>query len=142
MNDVKDLKKSLPPMEATFSLDAVEGMVTQKIYDGVFTCKIPNIKAQALIEKHKAMLNGGLQGSLDPITLHMHHMLGYLRYTLTEFPKWWKESDMGYDLYDGNIVSAIYQKVMEHETSWMETVWGKEESAQEGKAPDEPHTTA
>lgn len=129
-------------MESSFSINSLEGIITRKLFHGDFTCKIPNLKIQALIEKHKAMLNGGLQASLDPLTLHMHHMLAYLRYTLTDFPKWWKEADMGYDLYDGNIVEELYNRVMKFESEWMEAVWGPEEKAPEVKAPNEPNTPA
>jgi hypothetical protein len=142
MNDVKDLKKSLPAMENSFSITALEGMITGKKYEGNFTCKIPNLKTQALIEKHKAMLNGGLQASLDPLTLRLHHRLAYLRYTLTEFPKWWKDADMGYELYDGNIVEELYDRVMKFEADWMEAVWGPEEKAPEEKTPDESNPSA
>jgi hypothetical protein len=127
MNDVKDLKKSLPAMENSFSLAAAEGIITKKTYDGNFTCKIPNIKTQSLIEKHKAMLNGGLEPSLDFATKHMHNMLAYLRYTLTEYPKWWKDADMGYELYDSNIVEEVYTKVLKFEKEWLESIWGPEE---------------
>lgn len=55
-------------------------------------------------------------------------MISYLRYTLNvkECPRWWKESDLGYEMYDENVVEAIYDKVLEHEVQWMRAVWGDE----------------
>jgi len=132
MNDVKDLKKSLPATESSFIID-LEGMVTGKQYQGEFACKIPNIKDQAAIAKHRAMLNGGFDAGLDIGTKNMHHMISYLRYTLTLFPKWWKEADLGYALFDPNIVEEVYAKVLDFEKTWLESVWGPEE-----KEPDEP----
>jgi hypothetical protein len=129
MLEVKDLKKSLPPMENSFSLVAFEGGITKKIYEGNFSCKIPNVKLQALIEKHKAVLNGGLEASLDGGTRHVHHMLAYLRYTLVQTPKWWSETDMGYELYDLNVIQEIYDKVLQFEKEWLENIWGPEDKA-------------
>lgn len=133
MSDIKDLKKSLPSMENSFSIVALEGILTKKQFEGNFTCKIPNMKTQALIAKHKAMLNGGMEASLDLGTRNLHHMLAYLRYTLTDYPKWWKENDLGYELFDINVIEEVYAKVLSFEKEWLESIWGPEE-----KAPDEP----
>lgn len=126
MSDINALNKALPLMENSFTIDE-EGILKKIRYTGDFTCRIPNIKIQALISKHKAMLNGGFELGLDVGTKNLHHMISYLRYTLTEFPKWWKDADLGYDLYDINIVESVYAKVLEFEKSWYESVWGKDE---------------
>jgi hypothetical protein len=126
MNDISNLKKSLPEMEHSFTIQ-VEGMLTRLPFDGNFTCKIPNAKTQAAIGKHKAMLNGGFSSELDLGTRNLHHMISYLRYTLTDMPKWWKDADLGYDLYDVNVIEEIYSKVLQFEKAWYESVWGKPE---------------
>ena len=133
MSDFANMKKALPPTEHSFSID-VEGMLTKTRYQGNFQCRIPNIKTQAAIAKHKAMLNGGYEEGLDLGTRNMHHIISYLRYTLvTEtLPKWWKDSDLGYDLFDVNVVEAVYNKVLEFEKSWYSEIWGPQ--AEEGES--------
>jgi len=132
MSNLADLKKSLPDLDHSFSIN-VEGILTKKPYSGNFSCKIPNIKTQAQIAKHRAMLNGGFEEGLDVATRNMHHMVSYLRYTLTEFPKWWEEADLGYDLFDPNVVEEVYYTVLDFEKKWYESIWGTEESQDESK---------
>ncbi len=120
------LLKDLPPSTHSFSLD-VEGNVTKKKFKGEFSCKITNIKTNVLISKHKAFLNGDMADFLDPGALRMNHMISYLRFTLTEFPTWWKDSDMGYDLFDPNVVEEVYDNVLKFEESWTKEVWGEKE---------------
>jgi hypothetical protein len=112
-------------MNNTFQIQ-VQGIVTGKMYEGEFSSKIPNAKDQALIAKHRAMLNGGFDDGLDPGTLNLHYRISYLRYTLTQFPDWWKKSDLGYELYDINVIDEVYGKVLKFETDWMTAVWGEQ----------------
>lgn len=135
MNNTSDLKKSLPEMEHEFSISNLEGSLTKNTYSGNFTCKITNIKTQAQIKKLKAKLDEGLTG-LDFGVQKIHEMISYLRYTIIDSPKWWKDSDYGYELYDSNIVETLYNEVLKFEESWMEEVWGKpaEEKPIEQKA--------
>lgn len=132
MSNIGNLRKSLPDTDCSFSID-VEGLLTKEKYQGNFACKIPNVKTQAAIAKHKAMLNGGFDDGLDIGTRNLHHMISYLRYTLTETPKWWQAADMGYELYDVNVIEEVYQKVLDFEKSWYEQIWGpaKEEAKSE-----------
>lgn len=132
MSNIKSLAKKLPDMSHDFDIE-LEGQITKIPYEGAFQCKIPNVKDQSAIAKHKAYLNGGFDETLDVGTRNLHHMISYLRYTLTSFPDWWKNSDLGYELYDANIVETVYGKVLEFEQDWMEKVWGtpEEEEAQE-----------
>lgn len=127
MNKVNSLSKSIPSPECEFIIDQV-GEVTKKHYVGEFTCRIPSRKEQCLIDKHRAFLNGDLAAMLDGATLRFHHMISYLRYTLKtdSVPKFWKESDLGYELYDENVVKAIYDKVLEFEVNWLTEIWGEE----------------
>lgn len=138
MNNLNNLKKTLPTMEHSFSIN-VEGLLTRQSWEGNFSCKIPNAKIQAQIAKHKVMLNGGFEQNLDIGTKNLHHMISYLRYTLVDVPKWWKDHDMGYELYDVNVIEDVYAKVLEFEKEWYESVWGpseepKEESSDEAKS--------
>lgn len=125
MSKINNLSKDIPDTSHEFTIE-VEGSVTKRRFIGEFTCKIPRKKEQCLIDKHRAFLNGDLVDALSPTTIRFHHMIAYLRYTITESPKWWKESDLGYELYDDNVVSEIYDKVLEFEVEWLKAVWGEE----------------
>lgn len=130
MSNIKDLQKSLPDMTHRFEVD-MKGQLTNLSYKGDFVCKIPSAKDQSAIAKHKAYLNGGFDDGLDVGTKNLHHMISYLRYTLKEFPKWWEDNDLGYELYDVNVIETVYGFVLEFEQSWMEKVWGKVEDVED-----------
>lgn len=125
MSKNNKLSREIPETSQDFEVE-VEGEVTKKRFIGEFQCKIPRRKEQCLIDKHRAFLNGGIAEQLAPETLKFHHMISYLRYTVTESPKWWKESDLGYELYDENVVQTIYNKVLDFEVEWLKEVWGEE----------------
>lgn len=135
MTQTNTLNKAVPDTEFVFEYSG-EGNFTKQTFSGQFKSKIPNMKTQAAIAKHKAMLNGGFEDGLDIGTRNLHHMISYLRYSLVEFPDWWKNSDMGYALYDVSIVEGVYAKVLEFEKGWYESIWGKqdEETSDDKKA--------
>ena len=115
----------LPSMDFEFFFEGT-GVITKQGYKGEFSYKMPNTKVQCLIDKHFAYLNGDLAIQLDSSTLKIHRKIAYLRYTLTEFPKFWKEKDLGYELMDHNIIDEVYDKVIDFENDWMKEVWGDE----------------
>jgi hypothetical protein len=120
----KNLPKDIPSLEHQFQVEAT-GKLTKKRYVGDFTCRIPRIKEQCAIDKHQAMLNGPLVDHLKPGTIKMHKMIAYLRYALVgDMPRWWKDSDLGYELQDLNVVQEIYDQVLEFENEWVKEIWG------------------
>lgn len=128
------LAKELPPKTNRFSVK-VTGNVTNTEFEGSFTFRIPNVRTTAQISLMEARLNEGLSDSLDASTLATHYMIAYLRYSLVEnkeegevYPKWWKESNYGYELYDANVITAIYNKCLEYEKEWREQVFGAKEA--------------
>lgn len=127
MSNLSKVSKEIPNTKSNFQID-VEGEVTKNRFIGDFVCKIPRKKEQCSIDKHRALLNGPQPEQLSPETLRFHHMIAYLRFTLDErdCPKWWKESDLGYELYDENVVRSIYDHVMGFEVEWLKAVWGVE----------------
>ena len=127
MSKSKKLSHTIPDMAYDFTID-VEGSLTKKQYAGDFKCRIPTLKMRAQAELKNAELNRGLEKDIDPSIAQCHYMVSYLRITLTEAPEWWRKSDHGYELYDSNIVSAVYSVVMEFEEKWMKTVWGDEQN--------------
>lgn len=126
MNKNNKLPTDLPATEHDFQLDVV-GSVTKKRFIGDFTCRIPTIKDQCSISKYKAFLDGDHPQHLEPGTMRIHKMISYLKYTLVgEFPKFWKDSEFGYDLRDINVISELYEKVLDFENKWIEELWGVE----------------
>ncbi len=123
MSKNNSLIDELPDTRHQFEID-LQGKVTKKRFAGEFACKIPNIKDQAMIAKHQAMLNGEYPIYLDAGVLKVHQMIAYLRYTLTEYPLFWKQSDLGYELRDFNIIEAVYDEVLAFEDEWLKQIWG------------------
>lgn len=132
MNKIKHLPKTIPSKDFEFSID-VQGTLSSEKYVGSFKCKIPSLKEQAQIAKYKAFLNGGLAESLDKSIVNLHHMVAYCRFTVTQAPEWFVETDYGYDLFDQNVVEEVYHKILKFEEEWLETVWGKKEDAAAGQ---------
>lgn len=131
MNDLNKLEKSVPDKNFTFNIEIEEGELTRESIKGEFTYTIPNLKAQAQISKHKALLNGGLEDLLDVGTKDLHYMISYLRYTLVAVPEWWKAAEYGYTLWDINIVEKVYEKATEFENEYMSSIWGTTEKKEE-----------
>ena len=60
-------------------------------------------------------------------------MVAYCKQVLTDSPKWFQESDFGYDLYDQNVLEAVYFEILKKEEEWLESVWGKREPEDDSK---------
>lgn len=130
MSEINSLAKDIPPTQHTFQLDVV-GKVTKKRFLGDFTCHVPNVKEQCLIEKHEAFLNGEMVEKLSAGVRKTHQMIAYLRYTLdvNKCPNFWRESDLGYELRDLNVIQKIYNEVLDFEERWIKEIWGDETQA-------------
>jgi len=131
MSNSKHLPKSLPKVNPFFELKETVGALTKEAYSGRFECQIPNQRIQANIAKYVAFLNGGMDATLDKATLNLHKMHAYCKFTLVESPDWFCDSDYGYDLYDNNVLEAVYDEILEKEERWLEGIWGKPK--EEGK---------
>lgn len=123
--DYSKMLKSLPEQTKTFQIDVI-GEVTKQRYDVEFTCKIANLRDQANISKYKAKLNAGMDEFLDIGTRALHNIISHLRFKLIAMPKFWIDSDYGYDLLDANVIEAVYAEVDKFENEWMKKVWGEE----------------
>jgi hypothetical protein len=128
------LPQDIPETSSTFQLDLI-GAVTKKRFLGEFSCKIPTIKDQAMIAKYETHLNGEFPVYLHSGVLKIHKQIAYLKYTLTDVPRFWKDSEMGYDLRDPNIIDEVYNQVIKFEEDWYQKIWGipnEEENKDEG----------
>jgi hypothetical protein len=133
MNEIKHLPKSVPAKGHTFSLKEVKGDTTGEDYRGDFACIIPNNRISAKIARDKALMNGGLDASLDQQTKNLHHMVAYCKNVLTKAPDWFKESDFGYDLYDLNVLESVYFTILKKEEEWLSTIWGKDKEEEKAE---------
>ena len=106
----------LPGMESKFSIQ-VMGEESRQNWVGDFLYRRPNLRERAAIDSLHKRLNGDLT-TLDPDTSALNEALSVLRFTLKDFPTWWRDSDFGGSLYDANVVLEIYGKCMEFEASW------------------------
>jgi hypothetical protein len=122
MSNLKHLPKSIPAKDFEFQFDST-GALTNERYFGDFKCKIPNLKKQSEIAKHKAFLNAGYDATLDQGTKNIHHMVSYLKHTITSAPQWFYDSDGCYDLFDNNVIEDLYGEVLKREEEWIKQVW-------------------
>jgi len=118
-------------MEHSFRIN-LKGEETGKIFEGDFVYKRPSIRTDSEISKTKAMLDGGM--NLDEDTQFIHKVLATLKHTIQNCPKWWEDSDFGFELYDLNVVFDVYKETQKFEKEWRDKVW-VEESPEETKKP-------
>ncbi len=130
MSKSNDFPREAPSREFEFPIDII-GNESGKRRKGDFTFAIPNLKRRAMADKKRAELNGGFEIALNPEVLDLHFMIAYLRFTLVEFPKWWKESDFGYDLDDYSVIKGIYDKCEAYQKEYTEAIWGPQEDLEE-----------
>lgn len=119
----------LPKMEHVFEVNLV-GRESGVNYIGRFKYKRPSLGMRSRIDVMRARLNGDLS-NLDPDITEFNEVISHLRYTLTEFPDWWRDANFGLDLYDGNVVADVYNKCMEFETEWKKRVFGGDQKSVE-----------
>jgi len=94
---------------------------------GKFKYTRPNLGARSRIDVMRTRLDGDLD-NLDYAVRDYNKAVSYLRYTLSEYPDWWRDSSFGFDLYDANVISEIYNKCMEFEEEWKKKVFGGDAS--------------
>jgi len=122
-------------MEYKFHVN-IEGSESKAIWHGDFKYKRPSLGDRARIDVMRARLSGDLE-TISVEVADFIEAVSHLRYTLVDFPKWWGEANYGYDLYDGNVISEIYNKVLAYEAGFKERLTsGDEKDVEAGK--DEP----
>lgn len=122
---------SLPSMELEFEVNVV-GDTTGERYAGSFKYKRPNLGLIRQIRTTRAHLNEDLV-NLDDETKLLNEMVSWLSYTIVDSPKWWNNN--GWDLYDYNVVLAVYDKVLEYEKSFRKKIEDIGEDGDENKSP-------
>lgn len=129
----------LPNMEYRFKIQVV-GEESKLPWVGDFLYRRPTLQERALIDVMRARLNGDLR-TVDPDTQAYNEAIAHLRFTLKEYPDWWKDADFGASLYDGNVLLEIYSKCLEFEADWRTKTFGGDEKAVESGNEDQIPTS-
>lgn len=114
-------------MEYRFNIQ-VEGEESGLNWVGDFVYSRPTIGVRSKINVLTTSLNGDL-ATLDPQIQDINYALAHLRFTLKDFPDWWRDSDFGMALYDQNVILEIYEKVVEFEKNWKIKIHGQPDTA-------------
>lgn len=120
------MSKALPSMEFSFKLDTV-GKETGEHFSGDFKFVRLSLGKRGESDKLYIKLTENL-ALLPEDTLMFYDMVSFLRYGLVESPDWWKKSNYGVELFDSNVVSELYTKVMDFEMEWVQKVKGEDKA--------------
>jgi len=112
----------LPSSQHRFHI-SVTGEETGIPFEGDFVFHRPSIGERSQIDVTRARLCGDMS-NLDPLVADQNYMLAFLRVTISEFPSWWRDADMGMGLFDLNVVMAVYDQCLNFEKEWREKVYG------------------
>lgn len=100
---------------------SIRSKMDGKLYEGQFTSKKMSIKDLATIGVRKVQLNGGYYHDedkpgigVDPQTDWLNSMIAHLEVALVQAPMWFNVEE----IIDGEILSAVFTKVMEFENSF------------------------
>jgi len=92
----------LPSMDHKFSIQVI-GDESGINWVGDFLYRRPTLYERTTIDVLRARLNGDLV-TIDADVRAFNEAYAHLRWTLKEYPDWWKESDFGGALYDANVL--------------------------------------
>ena len=115
-------KYALPSMEYPFDIQ-IKGEESQTVWVGSFLFRRPTLRERAAIKALECRLNMDLV-TLDEDTKALNEALATLRFTLKDYPDWWRDSEYGSDLYDANVIIDIYNKCMAFEAGWRNKLLG------------------
>jgi hypothetical protein len=118
-----------------FSLD-VYGDSTGERWIGDFKAKLRLSHRDHMAKDmaKRALLGSDAQfASQDSIV--RAEMFAHIGASLTQTPGWWKEKGNGLDLFDDNVVIAVYEKVVEEQTKVVAEIKKKGEEAKAALTP-------
>jgi len=107
----------MPEMTTTFEIE-VRGNETKSLFVGKFKYVRPTLGARTRIASTIARLNGDVENLNNFEIDQLNRSLAYLRHTIVESPEWWQNSLYGMELYDSNVVDAVYNKCIDFEEEW------------------------
>lgn len=122
-------KYVLPAMDHKFEIQ-VTGEETGMNWTGKFLYRRPNLQERTMIDVMRVRLNGDLY-TIDPDVKSFNEAISHLKFTLKESPQWWVDQDYGSQMYDANVVLAVYEKCLAFEATWRATIHGGDAAAVE-----------
>ena len=129
----------LPKREATFEFEHT-GLLTGKKYDGRFTVLcILNMGQRHQLELEKTRLQSDYLNPTDGLT-GLALIFSKLRVHIIDAPEWWKQSAGGILIDDEDCLVALYDKILEKEDEWRESLRKDGDSAQQDNKEPEAQT--
>jgi len=127
----------LPKNEAVLDFDHT-GSITGKKYDGQFTVVcVLNMRSKHQLEIEKTRLMADFQNPTPGLN-GLAIVLANLRVRIIDGPTWWMQSGGGFNIQDEDMLLALYDKVMDAEDKWKETVKNQgKAAATPAKTPEE-----
>ena len=121
-----------------FSVNIV-GANTKRVYTGEFTTKTTTTMKDEFASdlKRRQVIGPSPDGTPPSANLQWQaYMIGQLFVKLTDAPKWWQDSNGGLDLEDMNVITEVYNAVLEAEDKVIKALDAESEEALEKlKAP-------
>ena len=124
----------LPTTQSVFDFDFTSEL--GKKYDGQFLVHcVLNMRQKHSLELEKTRLLGNYANPTDELA-GIAVILSNLRSRIISGPTWWEQSDGGYNLADIDVLTALYNKVIQAETEWRTKL--KEKTKKLEKTPESP----
>lgn len=127
---------SLPKREKTISIDIVGETTGEHFKDDFVVHTVLNMASRHALELEKSRLLGD---SLNPTRMlsNISISLATVRHHIIKAPDWWTELGAGSLILDENVILDIYDKIVEAEREWRESIKKKaEDSKKEQEAED------
>lgn len=118
----------LPGNEYTFHYKG-KGDTTSEFYEGDFTvaCVLTNAE-QMEVAIRTDRYSGGSKSLAEQFKL-TNRVFAELDMRIKKSPKWWTESNGGWDLHDTNIVHEVFKKAMDASKDWADRLKEKADQA-------------
>lgn len=128
----------LPTTQSVFDFDFTSEL--GKKYDGQFLVHcVLNMRQKHSLELEKTRLLGNYANPTDELA-GIAVILSNLRSRIISGPTWWEQSDGGYNLADIDVLTALYNKVIQAETEWRTKL--KEKTKKLEKTPESPASSS
>jgi hypothetical protein len=106
----------LPSTQTVFDFEFTSEL--GKKYEGRFTVHcLLDMRTKHRLELEKTRLLGNFPNPTDELA-GISIILATLRHRIVDAPDWWKQSDGGYNLTDFDVLTALYDKVLNAEVEW------------------------
>lgn len=123
----------LPATETVFDFDFTSEL--EKRYEGRFTVRcLLNMRQKHALELEKTRLLGNYANPTDELA-GISIIIATLRGRIIDAPEWWKQSDGGMNFVEFDVLTALYNKVMNAEVEWRAKLKEKTKKLPETSSP-------